>query len=209
MAVAAVFVLTGLDVALAARVANVLPPGLARGLLAIEDEPAVQEGLDVLKPSPTSVTTATSLGDLGVAPELIGISDWINTPALTMAGLRGKVVLVEFWTFACSNCQAVQPWVVGWDARYAAEGLVVLAVHTPELSFERDLGNVRAAVSAAGLRYPIAVDPEYATWNAFQNRYWPALYFVDKRGHIRHVHYGEGDYDGSEAVIRQLLEEPS
>ena len=149
------------------------------------------------------------LEDFGPAPEFTGISDWINSPPLTLAGLRGKVVLVEFWTFACSNCQNVQPYVKAWFDRYGAGGLEIVAVHTPELSFERNIDNVRSAVASAGLRYPIAIDPSYATWDAFGNRYWPAFYFLDKSGRIRHVHYGEGDYDGSEAVIRQLLAEPA
>jgi len=209
MAIAGIVVLTGLDVPLSARIAAVLPAGLTQDLIAIERQPTIDEELRVLRPSPTGVDARVPLEDFGPAPELTGISDWINSPPLTLAGLRGKVVLVEFWTFACSNCQNVQPYVKAWYERYAADGLEILGLHTPELSFERNIDNVRSAVSSAGLRYPIAVDPEYATWNAFGNRYWPAFYFIDKAGRIRHVHYGEGDYDGSEAVIRQLLAEPA
>lgn len=209
MAVAALVVLTGLDVSIAGRISGLITPGVLSDFAAIERLPAVEEELQVLRPTNAPANDAVPLEDFGQAPEFTGISDWINSSPLTMSELRGKVVLVEFWTFACSNCRAVQPYVVAWDKRYAADGLVVVAVHTPELSFERDLNNVRAAVEDAGLRYPIAVDPKFATWNAYGNRYWPAFYFVDKRGDIRHVHFGEGDYDGSEAVIRQLLNEPA
>lgn len=149
-----------------------------------------------------------ALQDLGAAPEFDGISAWINTSPLTIASLRNKVVLVEFWTFECINCIHVQPYVKAWYERYASAGLVVIGVHTPELSFERDLGNVRAAVTKSSLQYPIAFDPSFATWNAYRNSYWPAFYFIDRTGQIRHVHFGEGDYDGSEQVIRQLLSQP-
>lgn len=160
-------------------------------------------------PSPISPTLpgAITLEDLGPAPEISGITDWINSKPLSIAQLRGDVVLVEFWTFACINCVHVQPYVKAWDAKYADSGLVVIGVHTPELSFERDIGNVEDAVAKAGLRFPIAFDPSFATWNAYRNNYWPAFYFIDRSGRIRHVHFGEGDYDGSEQVIRQLLAE--
>ncbi len=148
------------------------------------------------------------LEDLGLAPELRGITAWINSPPLTMATLRGKVVLVHFWTFACINCIHVQPYVKAWAARYAAAGLVVIGVHTPELSFERDIGNVRSAVASDGVTFPVAFDPAYATWNAYSNGAWPAFYFVDRSGRIRHVHGGEGDYAASEQVIRELLSAP-
>ena len=140
---------------------------------------------------------------------MAGIQAWINSDPITIASLRGKVVLVEFWTFACINCIHVQPYVSAWYDRYASEGLVVIGVHTPELSFERELGNVRDAVAKAGIRYPVAVDPGFATWNAYRNGYWPALYFIGRDGRIRHTHIGEGDYDGSEQVIRELLAQPA
>ncbi len=126
-----------------------------------------------------------------------------------MAALRGQVVLVHFWTFACYNCRNVQPYVKAWYERYADAGFTVLSVHTPELSFERDLANVRQAVVDQGVRFPVAFDPDYTTWNGYANHYWPAFYFVDKSGRIRHEHFGEGDYDGSERVIRELLAEPA
>ncbi len=145
------------------------------------------------------------LDDLGPAPEFTGITSWINSEPLTMASLRGKVVLVHFWTFACINCIHVQPYVKAWYDRYAADGLVVVGVHTPELSFERDLANVRTAVADDGVTFPVAFDPEFATWRTYDNHYWPAFYFVDRQGVIRYYSAGEGGYDTAEAVIRELL----
>jgi cytochrome c biogenesis protein CcdA/thiol-disulfide isomerase/thioredoxin len=208
MTATAVVVLTGLDVPLQARVSAVLPPELASALFAFEQQPAVQEELQMLRPADPAVAQSMPLEDLGPAPELTGITTWINSPPTTLAQLRGKVVLVHFWTFGCINCIHVQPYVKAWFDRYAAEGFVVIGVHTPELSFERDVDNVRHAVAEAGVRFPVAFDPDFATWNAYRNSYWPAFYFVDKAGRIRHVHFGEGDYDGSESVIRELLAEP-
>ena len=208
MALAAAVVLTGLDIPLQSRLTAGLP-GLGSLLFAVEQQPAVQEDLLVLRPSAAAQTDTVPLADLGPAPELTGITAWINTEPTSLAALRGKVVLVHFWTFGCINCIHVQPYVKAWYERYAAEGFVVLGVHTPELSFERDIANVREAVAKADVRFPVAFDPSYATWNAYANSYWPAFYFVDKAGHIRHVHFGEGDYDGSEAVIRELLAEPA
>ena len=158
-------------------------------------------------PSPTGDQPPVALDDLGPAPELEGITAWINSDARSLASLRGKVVLVQFWTFGCINCQHVLPYVKAWDAAYRDAGLAVIGVHTPELSFERDLDNVRSAVNDEDIRYPVAFDPEYRTWRAYGNHYWPAFYFVDRSGHIRHTHAGEGDYERSEQVIRQLLAE--
>ncbi len=150
-----------------------------------------------------------ALEDLGPAPDFAGISTWINARPQSMTALRGRPVLIEFWTFACINCIHVQPYVKAWAERYGEAGLVVIGVHTPELSFERDVGNVRDAVAKAGLTYPVAVDPAFSTWNAYHNRFWPAMYFIDSDGRIRHTQFGEGGYDTSEQVIRQLLQGPS
>ena len=209
MTATSIVVLTGLDVPLQAQLTARLPAELSTALFAIEQQPVVQEGLSVLRPSGAASTDSVPLEDLGPAPELTGITAWINSEPTTLAALRGKVVLVHFWTFGCINCIHVQPYVKAWYNRYAADGFVVVGVHTPELSFERDVGNVRDAVAKADVRFPVAFDPAYATWNAYRNSYWPAFYFVDKAGQIRHVHFGEGDYDGSEAVIRELLAEPA
>lgn len=132
---------------------------------------------------------------------------WINSQPLTLEGLRGKVVVVEFWTFACYNCQNTLPYLKAWDQKYRDQGLVVIGVHTPELSFERDLENVKKAVRDDGLNYPIAIDADYANWNRYNVWAWPTWFIIDKEGYIRYSHVGEGDYEGSEATIRQLLAE--
>ena len=209
MTITSIVVVTGLDVPIQARLTASLPVELNGALFAIEQQPAVQEDLTVLRPNAATQNDTVPLEDLGPAPELTGISAWINSEPTSLAALRGKVVVVHFWTFGCINCLHVQPYVKAWYDRYASDGLVVLGVHTPELSFERDIDNVRDAVAKADVRFPVAFDPAYATWNAYRNSYWPAFYFVDKAGRIRHVHFGEGDYDGSEAVIRELLGEPA
>ena len=150
---------------------------------------------------------SSSLDDFGPAPEVTGLSDWINSEPLTLDGLHGKVVVVDFWTYSCINCLRTLPYLKAWDAAYRKAGLVVLGVHSPEFSFERVPGNVRNAVDELGVRYPVALDNHFDTWHAFANQYWPAKYFIDRRGHIRFVHFGEGEYDRSEEVIRTLLSE--
>jgi thiol-disulfide isomerase/thioredoxin len=142
-------------------------------------------------------------------PGFDGATAWLNSARLTAADLRGpgKVVLVNFWTYTCINWLRQLPHVRGWSGKYKDMGLVVVGVHTPEFSFEHDLENVRRAVEAMRIAYPVVIDNDYAVWNAFANHYWPALYFVDARGRIRHHHFGEGAYPQSEGVIRQLLNE--
>ena len=139
------------------------------------------------------------------APDIQGITAWINSAPLTTERLRGKVVLVDFWTYSCINCLRTLPYLKSWDARYRKDGLVILGVHAPEFSFEHSLGNVRAAVHRLEIRYPVALDNDFATWNAYQNQYWPADYLVDRTGHIRDVHFGEGEYAKTEQEIRRLL----
>lgn len=140
-------------------------------------------------------------------PSLAGASGWINTSPLTPAALRGKVVLVEFWTYTCINWLRSHPYTRAWAEKYGAHGLVVIGVHTPEFPFEAKSENVRRAVQDMKIPYPVAVDSDYAVWRAFQNDYWPAFYFVDAQGRIRHHQFGEGSYDRSETIIRQLLAE--
>jgi thiol-disulfide isomerase/thioredoxin len=140
-------------------------------------------------------------------PSLDGATEWLNSPPLTPAGLRGKVVLVEFLTYTCINWLRTLPYVRAWAEKYQDQGLVVLGVHTPEFAFEKNLDNVHRAVKELNVAFPIAVDNDYAVWRAFDNNYWPALYFVDAKGHILHHHFGEGDYEQSEKVIQQLLAE--
>jgi cytochrome c biogenesis protein CcdA/thiol-disulfide isomerase/thioredoxin len=138
-------------------------------------------------------------------PSLDGATSWLNSPPLTPQALRGKVVVVDFWTYSCINCLRSLPYVRAWYAKYKDHGLVVIGVHTPEFAFEKNAENVRRAVLDLGIRYPVALDNNYSVWRAFNNQYWPAHYFVDATGRIRGHHFGEGDYDGSEQTIRQLL----
>jgi cytochrome c biogenesis protein CcdA/thiol-disulfide isomerase/thioredoxin len=146
-----------------------------------------------------------ALNDYGRAPDFRKISAWLNTPALDLNGLRGKVVLVDFWTYSCINCLRTLPYLKDWYDRYHSKGLVIVGVHTPEFAFEHDLGNVRTAVERLGVRYPVALDNDYGTWNAYANQYWPAEYLVDQSGDVRHIHFGEGEYDKTEHLIRLLL----
>jgi thiol-disulfide isomerase/thioredoxin len=143
----------------------------------------------------------------GSLPSLDGAIEWINTPPLTMTQLRGKVVLVEFWTYTCINWRRTLPYVRAWADKYRDQGLLVIGVHTPEFEFEKNIGNVRHAVKEIGITFPVAVDSKRAIWGAFKNQYWPALYFVDSQGRIRHHQFGEGGYGQSEEVIERLLAE--
>src|SRR5436309_293264 len=144
----------------------------------------------------------------GPAPAFTGISTWLNTPGgrpLSLAGLRGKVVLVDFWTYSCINCLRTLPHLEAWDRAYRKAGLVIVGVHTPEFAFEHVVSNVRGAAHRLGVRYPIAIDNRYGTWEAYGNQYWPAEYLIDRSGHVRHAHFGEGEYDRTESLIRELL----
>jgi cytochrome c biogenesis protein CcdA/thiol-disulfide isomerase/thioredoxin len=143
----------------------------------------------------------------GVMPPLTGATTWLNTPPLTTEQLRGKVVVVDFWTYSCINCLRSIPYVKAWAEKYKDQGLVVIGVHTPEFAFEKSEANVRQNVRRLGVTYPVAMDNDFAVWRAFRNQYWPAHYFIDAQGRIRHHHFGEGDYEGSERVIQQLLKE--
>jgi thiol-disulfide isomerase/thioredoxin len=141
-------------------------------------------------------------------PEFTGIARWLNTDGpLTKAGLKGKVTLVDFWTYSCINCIRTLPHVTAWHGTYADQGLVIVGVHTPEFDFEKDEGNVRAAMAKHGIAYPVAQDNDYKTWRAYSNRYWPAHYLFDRKGVLRYHHFGEGNYDKTEAKIRELLAE--
>jgi cytochrome c biogenesis protein CcdA/thiol-disulfide isomerase/thioredoxin len=160
----------------------------------------------------TASRTPDTLKDYGPAPAFAGISTWINTAGgepLTLRKLRGKVVLLDFWTYSCVNCIRTLPYLEAWDARYRKAGLLIVGVHTPEFAFEHVVSNVRRAVSEHDIRYPVAIDNDYATWNAWSNQYWPADYLIDRRGHVRSAHFGEGAYDLTEHDIRTLLGEPA
>jgi thiol-disulfide isomerase/thioredoxin len=143
----------------------------------------------------------------GALPSLSGATQWLNSQPLSPAGLRGKVVLVDFWTYTCVNWLRTLPYVRAWDQKYRDQGLVVIGAHTPEFPFEKDIDNVRWAAKEMDVRYPIAVDSDYGVWRAFDNNYWPAVYVADVNGRIRYHHFGEGAYDEAEKVIRRLLSE--
>ncbi|MEO7665194.1 MAG: cytochrome c biogenesis protein CcdA [Candidatus Limnocylindrales bacterium] len=209
--VAALLIATGLDARVQAAVTAALPEGWSAALYSIEKQPAVQQEVQTLsdRPNATAAPPDVVLGDYGPAPEVAGITAWLNSEPLTLSGLRGRVVLVHFWTFGCINCRNVQPYVKAWYDRFAGDGFEVIGVHTPELSFEKDLANVRQAVIDQGVKFPVAFDPDFRTWNAYANGYWPASYYVDRSGRIRYVHIGEGGYSEQEEVIRMLLAEPA
>jgi thiol-disulfide isomerase/thioredoxin len=204
---------TRLDVTLEERLATSAPSFLVNPTRSLEGSNAVQRRLARLRGG-TRFHAAASHADmprltrLGPAPEFAGTGRWWNTPGdrpLTMRGLRGRVVLVDFWTYTCINCIRTQPFLRAMDARYRRFGLTIVGVHTPEFPFEHRAGNVATAIRAAGLRYPVVQDNGYKTWTAWGNAYWPAEYLVDATGQVRHVHFGEGKYAESEAAIRALL----
>jgi thiol-disulfide isomerase/thioredoxin len=147
-----------------------------------------------------------SASDLAPDP-VSATAQWLNSPPLTSEMLRGKVVLVEFWTYGCINCLHTLPYVKAWNAKYRSEGLLVVGVHTPEFAFEKDKGNVERAIRDLGITYPVVMDNQYEIWNAYKNRYWPAQYLIDAQGRIRHQHFGEGAYQETEGMIQTLLAE--
>ncbi|MGH9496040.1 MAG: cytochrome c biogenesis protein DipZ, partial [Candidatus Sulfotelmatobacter sp.] len=154
-----------------------------------------------------SAATQPALGDEGAFPDLGGAVGWINSPSLSAKSLRGKVVLIDFWTYSCINCLRALPYVEGWAEKYKDVGLVVIGVHTPEFAFEKERSNVEKAVRDLKVTYPVAIDSNYGIWRAFNNQYWPAHYFIDGKGRIRYHHFGEGEYEESERVIQELLKE--
>jgi thiol-disulfide isomerase/thioredoxin len=154
-----------------------------------------------------STSATAELPIEGELPSLVGAIAWLNSQPLTVDGLRGKVVLINFWTYTCINWLRQLPYVRAWAEKYKDRGLIVIGVHTPEFEFEKNIDNVRRASTEMRIHYPIAVDNDYAVWRAFENHYWPALYFIDTQGRIRHHQFGEGKYEQSERVIQQLLSE--
>ncbi|MGD0198330.1 MAG: cytochrome c biogenesis protein DipZ [Solirubrobacteraceae bacterium] len=208
----AVAIATMLDVKLDELIAEHIPSyTLTAGL---DDSSSVAKRLDVLRkvkfaPKTTSgVITAASLHNYGPAPNFVGTEDWFNTPGdrpLTLAGLRGHVVLIDFWTYTCINCIRTLPYLEAWERQYRDKGLVIVGVESPEFPFERIAGNVRSAISQFGINYPVVQDNNLDTWNAWGNEYWPADYLIDATGHVRYATFGEGDYGKTQNVIRALL----
>ena len=197
----AILMALGLDVKLAAHV-----PGYTKALQGLEESAAAQDRIDRLLAG-ESHFQGSRLQDYGQAPDFQGISQWVNSQPLTLASLRGKVVLIDFWTYSCVNCIRTLPYVKRWYETYRDAGLVVIGVHTPEFAFEHVPGNVEEAVRSFGIDYPVALDNDFGTWSAWGNRYWPAEYYIDRQGHVRYAHFGEGDYAETEKVIRTLLAE--
>ncbi|HWX66989.1 MAG TPA: cytochrome c biogenesis protein DipZ [Rhodanobacter sp.] len=186
----------GLDTGLLTRVSLASTGGIEQKLInAVRPAPAPQPALKAGEPLPVE----------GEMPSLAGATQWLNSTPLTTESLRGKVVLVDFWTYSCINCIRSLPYVRGWADKYKDHGLVVIGVHAPEFAFEKDPANVAKAVKDLGVDYPVALDNDYAIWKGFNNEYWPAHYFIDTQGQVRHHHFGEGGYQESEDVIRQLL----
>ncbi len=198
----AVLMAAGVDTALSTDLTNALPDRTGT-LQTLERTNPVQAALQDLGVGPGSSVASTASGP--VAPDLATGRTWLNSPPLTMAGLRGRVVLVDFWTYSCINCIRTIPYVEGWYRKYASDGFVVIGVHTPEFGFERDASNVRAAIARFGITYPVVQDNDYAIWTAYHNAYWPADYLIDATGHIRDEHFGEGDYARTDAQIAGLL----
>jgi thiol-disulfide isomerase/thioredoxin len=153
------------------------------------------------------ITSSAQLRIEGALPSMGGATAWVNSPPLTAASLRGRVVLIDFWTYSCINWRRTLPYVRAWAEKYKDQGLVVIGVHSPEFDFEKNAANVQRAAKDMRIGYPIVIDSDLAIWRAFKNDYWPALYFIDTQGHIRHHQFGEGDYAESERVIQQLLAE--
>jgi cytochrome c biogenesis protein CcdA/thiol-disulfide isomerase/thioredoxin len=169
--------------------------------------PAQRELQELTGAKPPEVVAGgeTALPDYGVAPEFHGVTTWLNAEPLTLQGLRGRVVLIDFWTYSCINCLRTLPYITEWDDRYRDAGLTIVGVHTPEFAFEHELANVRENVAELGIRYPVALDNRYGTWTVWRNQYWPAKYLIDREGHVRYYHFGEGEYEETEAAIRTLL----
>jgi thiol-disulfide isomerase/thioredoxin len=192
-------------------IADHLPAAVVNPTKSLEDSHAVSQRLAKLRPpsrfAPVERASKAALPDYGAAPDFTGTQKWFNSKPLTLAKLRGRVVLIDFWTYTCINCIRTLPHLVAWDKAYRKAGLTIVGVHSPEFSFEHDAGNVAAAIKQNGIRYPVVQDNELATWNAWSNQYWPAEYLIDARGHVRAAKFGEGDYDKSEHEIRELLAE--
>lgn len=225
MVIVALAMLNNYDIRFENTIASDLPSFLVDPTESLENTASAQAALSnirgasahgvgaraasVAQPSPDAAGHL-NLPVLGKAPEFVGNEQWFNTPGnrpLTLSELRGRVVLVDFWTYSCINCLRTLPYLNAWNAKYGKDGLTIVGVHTPEFPFEREASNVKEAIETNGIHYPVAQDNEQATWNAYGNQYWPAEYFIDAKGDVRFVHFGEGEYEEKEKVIRDLLAE--
>ena len=205
---------SGLDTGILARISTASTGGIEQALVGrlVGQSPNVSGAMMAQVPASGSAMKAAdktpgALPIEGNLPALDGAVQWLNSPPLTAQALKGKVVLVDFWTYSCINCLRSLPYVKAWAEKYRDQGLVVIGVHAPEFAFERDVGNVTKAMKDLGINYPVAIDNDFKVWRAFNNQYWPAHYFADAQGRIRYHHFGEGEYAESERVIQQLLRE--
>ncbi len=212
MILTAIAIYTNYDKVIQAKLLDVFP-SYTTFLTELESNEKVKEQLDILKgkknktPTIKEMMPQASLTNLGRAPEFVGITNWINSEPLTMQALKGKVVLVDFWTYTCINCIRTLPYVTSWYEKYKDKGFVVVGVHTPEFEFEKKTENVLQAIKQYNIRYPVAQDNNFSTWQAYNNQYWPAKYLVDHQGNVRYTHFGEGKYEETEMAIKKLLEE--
>lgn len=211
MILAALAIYTNYDKVLQVKLANAFP-SLGAGIMNVENNTIVQQQLDTLaggngtQTSPKGITPSGLYNENTPAVEFSGINHWLNTDkALNLSDLKGKVVLVDFWTYTCINCLRTLPHVTQWYDTYKDKGFVVIGVHTPEFEFEKKTENVQQAITANNIHYPVAQDNEFGTWNAYHNRYWPAEYLIDAKGTIRRTHFGEGEYGEMEEAIKGLL----
>jgi cytochrome c biogenesis protein CcdA/thiol-disulfide isomerase/thioredoxin len=204
--VAVAIIAFGLDTSLLTQVSLAGTTTLEQGLL-----DRLSPGANVADANPPRAaslpTEASALPVEDIEPSYAGATDWLNSPPLTPASLKGHVVVVDFWTYSCINCLRTIPYVRAWAEKYKDQGLIVIGVHTPEFAFEHNVANVKQAVADLKITYPVAIDNDYAVWQAFENHYWPAHYFIDAQGRVRYHHFGEGEYDQSERVIQLLLKE--
>jgi cytochrome c biogenesis protein CcdA/thiol-disulfide isomerase/thioredoxin len=224
MVVVALAMLGNYDVKFQNRIASSLPSFLVNPSKSLEDTAAAHEALAEVRGSsgglgeaaaaaatlPAASGPDSGLPVIGEAPEFIDNQRWFNTPGdrpLTLRSLRGRVVLVDFWTYSCINCLRTLPYLTAWDRRYRKDGLTIVGIHSPEFPFEKEASNVEEAIERNGIHYPVAQDNDLATWSAYGNQYWPAEYFVDARGRVRYAHFGEGEYGEKEKAIRELLAE--
>lgn len=208
MITTALAIWTNYDKIIQTRLLNVFP-AYSNLLFKLEENNRVQTELSRISGRVTNTNNIPKsfLPDMGPAPDFVGIDHWLNSDPLTLATLRGKVVLVDFWTYSCINCLRTLPFITGWYEKYKDQGFVVVGVHTPEFEFEKKTDNVQNALNSYKINYPVAQDNSYLTWNNFNNNYWPAHYLIDKNGHLRDTHFGEGNYVETEKDIQSLLAE--
>ncbi len=211
MVLMALAIFTNYDKVLQVKLLNMFP-SYSSFLLKLEDNPTVKNQLDAIKGNNSQKVDmpfpqASLLKDYGPAPDFTGISHWLNSEPLTIQSLRGKVVLVDFWTYTCINCIRTLPYVTSWYEKYKDMGFVVVGVHTPEFEFEKNTANVANAIKQYKIHYPVAQDNDYGTWQAYDNHYWPAKYLIDAKGNLRYIHFGEGEYENTEKAIQDLIKE--